>query len=58
MKSKMRRNENIALLPGGFQEATLYQYGKHIVYIKKRKVGWLSHMGLISFCHHENTEAP
>mmetsp|Transcript_19297 Transcript_19297/g.53799 ORF Transcript_19297/g.53799 Transcript_19297/m.53799 type:complete len:114 (+) Transcript_19297:940-1281(+) len=37
MKSKMRRNENIALLPGGFQEATLYTYGKHLVYIKRRK---------------------
>ncbi len=38
MKAKMQQGKNVALLPGGFQEATLYSYGKHRVYIKRRKV--------------------
>jgi hypothetical protein len=38
MKAKMQQGKNVALLPGGFQEATLYSYGKHRVYIKTRKV--------------------
>jgi len=32
----MSKSKNIALLPGGFEEATLYRRGKHRVYIKKR----------------------
>lgn len=38
MKSRMRRGENIALIPGGFQEATMFEYNRHTVYIKRRKV--------------------
>ncbi|KAG6951157.1 hypothetical protein JG688_00013851 [Phytophthora aleatoria] len=36
MQSIMRTGQNLCLLPGGFEEATLYQRGKHRVYIKKR----------------------
>ncbi|RLN87196.1 hypothetical protein BBJ28_00002828 [Nothophytophthora sp. Chile5] len=32
----MPSGQNVCLLPGGFEEATLYQRGKHRVYIKKR----------------------
>ncbi|RLN56652.1 hypothetical protein BBP00_00007884 [Phytophthora kernoviae] len=32
----MRRNQNLSLLPGGFEEATLFQRGKYRVYLKKR----------------------
>ncbi|KAG7397755.1 hypothetical protein PHYBOEH_000209 [Phytophthora boehmeriae] len=32
----MRKNQNLSLLPGGFEEATLFQRGKHRVYLKKR----------------------
>lgn len=38
MKARMRRGENLALIPGGFQEATIYEYSKHRVYVKRRKV--------------------
>jgi hypothetical protein len=31
------QGHNIALLPGGFEEATIYAYGQHRVYIKDRK---------------------
>ena len=37
MKSLLKAKTNIAMLPGGFDEATLYEYKKHSVYIKKRK---------------------
>ena len=33
----MKNSENIALIPGGFQEATLYQHGRHRIFIKERK---------------------
>lgn len=33
----MKEGRNLALLPGGFEEATLFQRGRHRVYIKKRK---------------------
>lgn len=33
---RMKTSQNLALLPGGFQEATLFQYGHHRVYIKHR----------------------
>ncbi|KAE9032957.1 hypothetical protein PR003_g9679 [Phytophthora rubi] len=36
MQSIMHTGQNLCLLPGGFEEATLYQRGKHRVYIKKR----------------------
>ncbi|ETL89557.1 hypothetical protein L917_11541 [Phytophthora nicotianae] len=36
MQSIMSTGQNLCLLPGGFEEATLYQRGKHRVYIKKR----------------------
>ncbi|RLN47261.1 hypothetical protein BBJ28_00002354 [Nothophytophthora sp. Chile5] len=32
----MSSGQNVCLLPGGFEEATLYERGKHRVYIKKR----------------------
>ncbi|KAI9912614.1 hypothetical protein PsorP6_006390 [Peronosclerospora sorghi] len=32
----MPTGQNIGLIPGGFEEATLYRRGKHRVYIKKR----------------------
>ncbi|OQS02314.1 diacylglycerol O-acyltransferase [Thraustotheca clavata] len=32
-----KNGENIALLPGGFEEATIYTYKHHRVYIKNRK---------------------
>ncbi|KAL3670376.1 hypothetical protein V7S43_004685 [Phytophthora oleae] len=36
MQRIMTTGQNLCLLPGGFEEATLYQRGKHRVYIKKR----------------------
>ncbi|KAG7388000.1 hypothetical protein PHYPSEUDO_013252 [Phytophthora pseudosyringae] len=36
MQSIMRTGQNLCLLPGGFEEATLYQRVKHRVYIKQR----------------------
>lgn len=36
MKRLMAKGTNCALLPGGFQEATLYRSGRHRVYLKKR----------------------
>ncbi|KAG7397773.1 hypothetical protein PHYBOEH_000227 [Phytophthora boehmeriae] len=32
----MATGQNLCLIPGGFEEATLYERGKHRVYIKKR----------------------
>ncbi|ETM42826.1 hypothetical protein L914_11590, partial [Phytophthora nicotianae] len=32
----MRRDQNVSIIPGGFEEATLYQRGKHRLYLKKR----------------------
>jgi hypothetical protein len=37
MLAFMSKGNNIALIPGGFQEATLYERGRHKVYIKQRK---------------------
>lgn len=37
LKKLMSAGSNIALLPGGFEEATLYQHGKHQLYLRKRK---------------------
>ena len=37
MKRLLAQRRNVALLPGGFEEATLYAYGKHRVYLKRRK---------------------
>ena len=36
MIARMKKGENLALLPGGFEEATIFAYGKHRVYIKRR----------------------
>jgi hypothetical protein len=36
-KDLMRKNKNIIFVPGGFEEATITQYGKDRVYIKERK---------------------
>lgn len=35
-KEVMRTGQNVCLMPGGFEEATLYERGKHRVYIKQR----------------------
>ncbi|GMF56865.1 unnamed protein product [Phytophthora fragariaefolia] len=32
----LRTGQNVCLMPGGFEEATLYERGKHRVYIRKR----------------------
>lgn len=37
MKQMMKDKENIALIPGGFEETTLYERGKFRLYLKKRK---------------------
>ena len=37
MKKYLKNNKNIALLPGGFEEATIYEYNKNNVYINDRK---------------------
>lgn len=37
MISSMKTNENLALLPGGFEESTIFHKGKHRVFIKHRK---------------------
>lgn len=37
MKKIMRSGSNIGMIPGGFQEATLYQRGKYRVFLKSRK---------------------
>ncbi|KAF4041799.1 Diacylglycerol acyltransferase domain-containing protein [Phytophthora infestans] len=35
-QQRMSNRQNVCLIPGGFEEATLYERGKHRVYIKKR----------------------
>ena len=37
MKKHLTEGHNLAIIPGGFQEATLFTRGKHHVYIKSRK---------------------
>jgi hypothetical protein len=37
MISLMSKNRNIALLPGGFEEASIYKRNRHKVFIKERK---------------------
>ncbi|POM73661.1 Diacylglycerol acyltransferase [Phytophthora palmivora] len=32
----MRRDQNVSIIPGGFEEATLFQRGKHRLYLKNR----------------------
>ncbi|RLN02613.1 hypothetical protein BBJ28_00014036 [Nothophytophthora sp. Chile5] len=36
MQRLMRTGQNLCLLPGGFEEATLFERGKHRVYLKNR----------------------
>ena len=36
MTNLMEQRKDIALLPGGFEEATIYRYGVHRIYLKKR----------------------
>lgn len=36
MMIRMKAGQNLALLPGGFEEAACFEYGKHRVFIKKR----------------------
>ncbi|KDO24281.1 hypothetical protein SPRG_09918 [Saprolegnia parasitica CBS 223.65] len=36
-ESLAKRGSNLALIPGGFEEATIYAYGKHRVFLKERK---------------------
>ncbi|SPR00845.1 Acyltransferase [Plasmodiophora brassicae] len=33
----MGKGENVAILPGGFEEATLFRKGRHLVYLRNRK---------------------
>ena len=33
----LARRANVALLPGGFEEATLYERGRHAVFVKRRR---------------------
>jgi 2-acylglycerol O-acyltransferase 2 len=37
MTSLMKSNKNLALIPGGFNSATLYTHGEHRCYLKQRK---------------------
>lgn len=37
MLKNMKAGNNIALLPGGFEEATCYENGKNLIFIKNRK---------------------
>lgn len=43
---------NVGLIPGGFQESTLYKRGKHRVYFKKRK-GFIKVCSIILFSYTE-----
>ena len=33
----MKQGINIGLIPGGFQEATVYQRGKHRLFLREKK---------------------
>jgi hypothetical protein len=33
----MKKGQNLALMPGGFEESTIFQNGKHRLFIKNRK---------------------
>lgn len=33
----MKRGANICVLPGGFEEATIFKHGKHRIYLRKRR---------------------
>ena len=37
MLDRMSAEQNLALIPGGFEEATFYRYGKHRVFLRNRK---------------------
>lgn len=37
MVQHMKRGDNIAFLPGGFEEATIFRYREHILYLAQRK---------------------
>ena len=37
MKGRMSKNQNLAIIPGGFEEATFFRYGSHRVFLKNRK---------------------
>jgi 1-acyl-sn-glycerol-3-phosphate acyltransferase len=43
IKEGMQRGDALAILPGGFQEAVLCQFGKDKVYVKKRQ-------GFVKYC--------
>ena len=49
MLEKMKKGDNLALLPGGFQEATLFRHGAHRVYIKKR-AGFVKYALMHGYC--------
>jgi 2-acylglycerol O-acyltransferase 2 len=34
MQQAMKNNKNITLIPGGFEEASIYQYNKHRLYLR------------------------
>lgn len=33
----MKDGENLYLIPGGFEEATIFEYNKHKLYLKNKK---------------------
>lgn len=37
MTTLMRAGRNVAIIPGGFEDATLHQYGKERTAVKERK---------------------
>jgi hypothetical protein len=54
----MKHGINIGLIPGGFQEATIYQRGKHRLFLREKKgfvkvsrmaCRWIVGMSLFSF---------
>ena len=34
MQQAMKNNKNITLIPGGFEEASIYHYNKHRLYLR------------------------
>ena len=38
----MKKGRNLAILPGGFEEATIFEYNKHKLYYKK-KTGFIKY---------------
>ena len=41
MTRHMKKGDRVAIIPGGYQEATVFEYGKHILYQRNR--GWVKY---------------